>query len=133
MSTSLARVATASGQERVRRPLATLLQDILELTGGMTLPDMMPARECRSVDAFVRDAHGVYRIIEFDEWQHFNMLRHRTLCLYPGDAAVGFPQDAWQSRCREKRTLEGGGFGAQSRHCSHWRMAGTTSVRFAMY
>jgi len=74
------------------------------------LPDVMPPRERRSVDSVVRARGEAPRIIEFDESQHFNRYRAKTLELYPLGHPLGFSQEAWLQRCGLKRKLEGGGF-----------------------
>lgn len=80
-----------------------------ELTGRV-LPDEMPARERRSLDAVIVDAAGVHRVLEVDELQHFNAFRAVTLELYAPGAATGFSQAEWSARCLAKTRLERGGF-----------------------
>lgn len=62
---------------------------------GLDLPDVMPVRERRRVDAVISTPGEPPRLFEFDESQHFNRHRARTLRRYPPDLAVAFPLDAW--------------------------------------
>jgi hypothetical protein len=80
-----------------------------ELT-GLTLPEAMPSRERRRVDA-VLDVDGHRRILEVDETQHFNRFRAITLRHYPRAVRVAFPIEAWIAQSEKKARLEGGGFG----------------------
>lgn len=81
-----------------------------ELT-GLELPQSMPARETRRVDA-VLDVRGeAPRILEVDETQHFNRYRALTLRSYPPSARVAFPVERWIEQSEKKPRLEGGGFG----------------------
>jgi len=77
---------------------------------GLTLPEAMPRRETRRVDA-VLDIDGKRRILEVDETQHFNHYRALTLRHYPASARVAFPVEAWIAQSAKKVRLEGGGFG----------------------
>lgn len=81
-----------------------------ELT-GLELPETMPARETRRVDAVLDTADGASRILEVDETQHFNRYRALTLRLYPSSARVAFPIERWIEQSEKKMRLEGGGFG----------------------
>lgn len=81
-----------------------------ELT-GLDLPDVMPARERRTVDCVLRRRGEAPRIIEFDETQHFNAYRAQTIRCYPRTARVAYDRVAWLATCDAKRRLEGGGFG----------------------
>ena len=80
-----------------------------ELT-GFVLPDVMPPRERRQVDAVLR-VEGQSRILEVDETQHFNRFRALTLRRYPEAAKVAFPVERWIAQSEKKLRLEGGGFG----------------------
>ncbi len=80
-----------------------------ELT-GLQLPETMPPRERRQVDAVLR-ADGRCRILEVDETQHFNSYRAATLRNYPVSTRVAFPIRRWIEQCDKKTRLEGGGFG----------------------
>ncbi|MCP9486551.1 MAG: hypothetical protein MSC30_11865 [Gaiellaceae bacterium MAG52_C11] len=80
-----------------------------ELT-GLVLPDGMPPRERRQVDA-VLQVDEQSRILEVDETQHFNRYRALTLRHYPEGARVAFPIERWIERSEKKLRLEGGGFG----------------------
>src|SRR5947209_1777472 len=80
-----------------------------ELT-GLTLPEAMPPRESRRVDA-VLGVDGELRILEVDETQHFNRFRALTLRRYPPEARVAFPVERWIEQSEKKARLEGGGFG----------------------
>jgi len=80
-----------------------------ELT-GLELPEAMPPRETRRVDAVLEDDGGG-RILEVDETQHFNRYRALTLRRYPARAKVAFPVERWVEQSEKKTRLEGGGFG----------------------
>lgn len=80
-----------------------------ELT-RLDLPEMMPPRERRQVDAVLR-VGSESRILEVDETQHFNRFRALTLRHYPDDARVAFPIALWMEKSDRKLRLEGGGFG----------------------
>lgn len=77
----------------------------------LELPDTMPPRERRDVDAVLITGTGEKQILEFDETQHFNRYRALTLRRYSDDVNVSFPVDRWIQRCDAKTRLEGGGFG----------------------
>lgn len=77
---------------------------------GLDLPEVMPPRETRRVDA-VLTVGGAQRILEVDETQHFNQFRASTLRRYPDDALVAFPIERWIEVSEQKTRLEGGGFG----------------------
>jgi hypothetical protein len=81
-----------------------------ELT-GLELPDAMPPRETRRLDAVIDQGDGAPRILEVDEKQHFNRYRALTLRHYPRDARVAFPIARWIEQSDMKARLEGGGFG----------------------
>jgi hypothetical protein len=87
----------------------TACQVYAELT-GLTLPEAMPPRERRRVDA-VLEVDGHRRILEVDETQHFNRFRAITLRHYPRGARLAFPIEAWIAQSEKKPRLEGGGFG----------------------
>ena len=80
------------------------------LTDG-TLPDLMPQKERRKVDAVIAATDRPPFILEVDETQHFNKFRAQTLDSYPPDVFVAFPVSAWRQRSRIKQRLEGGRFG----------------------
>jgi hypothetical protein len=81
-----------------------------ELT-ALDLPDAMPPRETRRVDAVLDEGDDAPRILEVDETQHFNRYRALTLRHYPADARVAFPVERWLAQSEKKTRLEGGGFG----------------------
>lgn len=81
-----------------------------ELT-GLELPETMPARETRRVDAVLDVAGEAPRILEVDETQHFNRYRALTLRRYPPRASFAFPIARWIEQSEKKARLEGGGFG----------------------
>jgi hypothetical protein len=81
-----------------------------ELT-GLVLPETMPRRETRRVDAVLDVGDGRPRILEVDETQHFNRYRALTLRRYPTAARVAFPITRWIEQSEMKTRLEGGGFG----------------------
>jgi hypothetical protein len=79
------------------------------LTDDAILSDTMPLRERRVVDC-VLVTGGHHRILEFDEKQHFNIYRQRTLEHYGDEICVAFPVETWIEASVDKRRLEGGGF-----------------------
>jgi hypothetical protein len=81
-----------------------------ELT-GFVLPETMPPRETRRVDAVLDVGDGQPRILEVDETQHFNRYRALSLRSYPKTARVAFPIKEWIVQSEKKTRLEGGGFG----------------------
>lgn len=81
-----------------------------EITDGLMLPEAMPPRETRRVDALL-EVDGERRILEVDETQHFNRYRALTLRRYPPGARVAFPIERWIEQSEKKARLEGGGFG----------------------
>lgn len=92
-------------------PVWPLVQEIYaELTGGGSLPETMPPRERRQVDAILV-VGGEARILEVDETQHFNRFRALTLRRYNGQIPLAFPAADWIAACEAKKRLEGGGFG----------------------
>jgi len=80
-----------------------LIQDIYQALTGLSLPDEMPPRERRRVDAILNGGSGP-RIVEIDETQHFNHHRRLTLALYPDDVAVGFDKAEWMARADREPT-----------------------------
>lgn len=76
-----------------------------------TLPQQMPPRGRRQLDAVVVHADGSHRIVEIDEEQHFTPMRAITLRRYGSGTAVAFDVQAWIRRCAGVRRLRGGGFG----------------------
>ncbi|GFM28600.1 hypothetical protein [Novosphingobium sp. PY1] len=83
-----------------------IYRDLTELE----LPDAMPSRERRKIDAVFVDSKGQKRLFEVDEVQHFNSFRATTLEHYPADLLVAFDRAKWMSASRSKNKLEGGGF-----------------------
>jgi hypothetical protein len=77
---------------------------------GDGLPDVMPPRERRSIDAVLTGRDGLSRIVEVDEIQHFTSPRARTLALYPGETETAFDRDRWALRSTATTKLRGGGF-----------------------
>lgn len=82
------------------------------LTGGMELPDLMPARERRAVDGLIGGRGQAWRIVEVDESQHFNTYRALTLRYYPATAPVAFPRKQWIEASKAGRLISGGGWAA---------------------
>ena len=62
----------------------------------MELPDAMPPRERRTVDLALSKHGQSPRIVEFDEIQHFNDYRARTIRMYPRSVNVAFDRRAWR-------------------------------------
>jgi hypothetical protein len=81
-----------------------------ELTGGLNLPDVMPLKESRSLDAVLLGSDGRHRLVEFDESQHFNKYRQMTFRYYPEGINLAFPVSQWASQCVRMVRLPGGGF-----------------------
>jgi hypothetical protein len=78
---------------------------------GLELPETMPPRETRGVDAVLDVGDGHPRVLEVDETQHFNRYRAGTLRSYPKTASVAFPVEDLIAQSEKKTGLEGGGFG----------------------
>lgn len=93
-------------------PLWQLIKVIYRELTGLDLPEEMPPRERRKVDAVLQRHREPPRIVEFNERQHFNHYRAVTMRLYPRTTRIAFDRQAWIDRCNGKRRLEGGGFGA---------------------
>jgi hypothetical protein len=74
------------------------------------LPESMPPRERRVLDAVLEYPDGSRRVLEVDESQHFNRFRAATLRLYDLSITVKFDVPEWITTCDRKRSLEGGGF-----------------------
>jgi hypothetical protein len=81
-----------------------------DLTGA-TLPDEMPVRERRSIDAVMIGSDKRQRIVEVDEVQHFTPPRAQTLALYQLDTETAFDRREWFERSAAVTRLRGGGFG----------------------
>jgi hypothetical protein len=78
----------------------------------MELPEVMPPRERRAVDAIMGGRGLPFRVIEVDEAQHFNPFRATTLRLYPKDADIAFPVRSWIMHSDTGRMVSGGGWAA---------------------
>lgn len=90
----------------------TLVQAIYtDLTQGMVLPEVMRPVERREIDAILQRPGESPRILEFDERQHFNYYRARTLGFYADRMLLAYPVVAWLDASEQKTRLEGGGFG----------------------
>lgn len=81
-----------------------------ELT-SLELPEVMPARERRSLDAVIEHKDGTLRVFEVDEAQHFNRHRALTLERYPRGTALAFDSGVWHRRSIASPKLRGGGWG----------------------
>ncbi|GAA1301294.1 MAG: hypothetical protein ACTIMA_10970 [Brachybacterium tyrofermentans] len=90
-----------------------LVRTIYRQLAAADLPEVMPPRERRSLDAVILGPDGHSRILEVDETQHFNEFRALTLQPYPASARTAFDRQDWIDRSRAKTRLEGGGFGAR--------------------
>jgi hypothetical protein len=79
----------------------------------LELPQTMPPRERRRVDAVIERPGERPRIFEFDESQHVNMHRAATLRAYPGGVETAFPRDVWlrASESSTKKLSTTGGWG----------------------
>lgn len=102
-----------------------LVSDLYRELTGLELPEQMPPRERRHLDAVLVGPGGTSRILEVDEVQHFNPFRARVLAAYPPEVVTAFDREEWARLGREKTRLEGGGFarpcpplfpGANGRH-----------------
>ena len=98
------------GREECRRRWPLIQRIYGELT-GLELPDEMPLREHRRVDAILRKRGHPPLILEVDERQHFNHFRGQTLRNYTRAIKTSFPGPLWIERCQQMKRLEGGGFG----------------------
>lgn len=88
-----------------------LLQTIYRGLTGLELPESMPVRESRRVDAVLKYPDGRRQIVEIDERQHFTGPRAVTLSHYPDDIAYGFPLSEWVALAEGRTRREpGGGF-----------------------
>ena len=88
----------------------SLIGDIYNALTDLDLPETMPPRERRIVDCVLKIENEPPRIIEFDEKQHFNGYRAKTLRMYP-DVPLAFKREQWINHSETKSRLEGGGFG----------------------
>ena len=91
-------------------PAWPLVQNIYRELTGKDLPDEMPSRERRKIDAVLIDNDGRSLFLEVDEKQHFNPFRAVTLSRYPADVQIAFDRETWANASRMKTRLEGGGF-----------------------
>ncbi|WP_090969580.1 hypothetical protein [Nocardioides exalbidus] len=82
-----------------------------DLTDGAVLPDVMPARERRSIDGVLTADDGASRIVEIDEAPHFTPPRARTFAHYPSATRTAFEQSAWAEGSSRGTRMRGGGFG----------------------
>ncbi len=89
----------------------TLVQEIYTALTGLTLPDVMPKREWRWLDAVLVHDSAAPRILEVDEAQHFNKFRAVTLSLYTGDIRLAFDAQRFLCASKSKSRLESGRFG----------------------
>ena len=88
----------------------TLIQDIYQALTGLTLPDVMPSREWRLLDAILVHDSVAPRILEVDEIQHFNEFRAVTLSSYTGDVHLAFDAQQFLNASKSKSRFEGGRF-----------------------
>lgn len=86
------------------------VRGIHEALTGLLLPDEMPRREWRSLDALWTDSTGRQRVVEYDEEQHFNRYRRTTLQNYPRSVIQAFDRGIWEQRCLTHEVLRGGGY-----------------------
>jgi hypothetical protein len=84
-----------------------LVADVYQhLAADRELPDEMPARERRRLDAVITYPDGAQRVLEIDERQHFTDARLITLDHYSDRFPTAFDVDAWRARCEELRGRE---------------------------
>ena len=95
----------------------SLVSSIYRELSGLELPEVMPARERRQVDAVVEIPGAAPRIFEFDESQHFNVHRAVTLRAYPAEMRTGFPRERWLEASESSQRTLGttGGWGKAKR------------------
>ena len=82
---------------------------------GLSLPELMPPRERRRLDAVLTTPDGACRALEIDESQHFGTARALTLTRYEDHGVdVAFDVRQWATRSRERagREARGGGWAA---------------------
>ncbi len=89
-----------------------LIQSIYKQLTEAELPEVMPTRERRQLDAIFKKRGQPPRVFEFDERQHFNGYRALTLRSYPRSVRLAFPKATWIKQAEAKRRVEGGGFGS---------------------
>jgi hypothetical protein len=87
-----------------------LVQEIYRALTRRELPDVMPPRERRTIDAVLTHLDGSRRLVEIDEKQHFTPARANVLEHYPSDLVTGFDAVTWAERSRTATRLPGGGF-----------------------
>lgn len=93
------------------RDVWSTIQVVYQDLTGRELPEVMPSRERRSIDAVLVGSDGLSRIVEVDEVQHFTPARARTLALYPPKTRTAYERAVWQSRSVAASKLRGGGWG----------------------
>jgi hypothetical protein len=88
-----------------------LVQDVYRSLTNRELPEEMPERERRRLDAVITYSDGRQQVLEVDERQHFSTSRVVTLDFYVGRVRTAFSVAGWLSRCHARRGREpGGGF-----------------------
>jgi hypothetical protein len=98
------------GRTEIAAQWPTLSEIFMGLTGS-ELPETMPQRERRRIDAVLVGNDGRRRIVEVDEVQHFTPPRAQTLSLYPVSMETAFDRSEWSRRSTAGAKLRGGGFG----------------------
>ncbi len=78
---------------------------------SLELPEVMPARQRRSLDAVIEHKDGTLRVFEVDEAQHFDSHRALTLERYPRGTALAFDSRVWHRWVIASIKLRGGGWG----------------------
>jgi hypothetical protein len=76
-------------------PRWDLVRSIYAGLAKLELPDNMPPRERRRIDAVIEEPGEAPRLFEFDESQHFNAHRAMTLRAYGPDVETAFPHELW--------------------------------------
>lgn len=89
----------------------TLVKSTYAALTGLVLPDVMPSREWRLLDAVLVHESATPQILEVDETQHFNEFRALTLSLYTSDVQLAFDVQRFLDVSKRKSRLEGVGFG----------------------
>lgn len=88
-----------------------LVQKIYTALTDLILPDVMPPREWRWLDAILVHDSAAPRILEVDESQHFNKFRAVTLSFYTGNVRLAFDAQQFLDASKSKSRLQGPGSG----------------------
>src|SRR3954447_4336577 len=78
-----------------------LVQDVYRSLTDRPLPEQMPTRERRRLDAVITYPDGRQGVLEVDERQHFTSPRMITLDFYAGRVRTAFSVTTRIDRCHE--------------------------------